>query len=472
MFENFVYALPELILICGLIVLPVLNFFNNSQKQTLKLSAWIILFSWFMNIIFYNKSFSEHYFVSTGFSTLVSSIAYLGSFAVLILARRWYASTGEAPLVYCEGILLGILLCNIATESVHFAVTVLFFWGMLGVNILMLHHSSNSKDIGLDLKSYGKAAIFFSCIMLFIAFTFYLDNGHLAYSSLSSFISAKQNSVEIFLLTTAVILCYLFLLGLAPFSFWKTETTGQVILPVLAYFLLIPFASVFASFINLSRFVFSVYLEDISFFCLLFGSISMLIGALGACSGKNIHKILAYGSLFHLGIMFLTINSLTSDAIDDFLMYLLIYLLSMYGIVSAFFGLKSKGEYLLTLSDLAGSSVKKPYISAMITVYLFSLVGFPPFLGFVGLYTIGLNLASDNHFYILLFLLVILIILTYAYMQIIKTMYFEKSNNSYDHTERSIYAVVFINALLMIIISLKPDILIENIKILTENVFG
>ena len=69
-------------------------------------------------------------------------------------------------------------------------------------------------------------------------------------------------------------------------------------------------------------------------------------------------------------------------------------------------------------------------------------------------------------------MLVMVFVLTYAYMQIVKALYFEKSVNSYDHTERAIYAVMLINAFVMGLISLKPDILIEKLHLITENIFG
>lgn len=472
MFESFIYALPELILICGLLLLPIIDFFEYSPRQIFKICTWVLVLSLSMDIIFYNKSYSEHYFVSTGFSTLISSIVYLSSIAILILARRWYAATGEKPLTFCLCVILNLLLCNVFTQSIHFAVTVVAFWGLLGINFMLLKHSSGIKDVGSGLKLYSISAVVFACVMLFSAFMLYLDNGHLAYSSLKDYISAKHNSVELFILMSTIALCYVFLIGLAPLNFWKTEVQGQVILPIAAYFLLVPFAAYFASFINLMHFVFGVYLENISVFCIIFGAVSIFIGAFGACSAMNIHKILAYGSLFHLGVMTLALNSLNVGAINNFLFYLLIYMLSMFGIMSAFFGLKNKGEYLQTLGETAGCCTKKPYISAMITVYLFSLIGFPPFLGFIGLYAVGLNLAYYNHYYIILFLLAMLVVLAYAHMQIIKNMYFEKSNNSYDHTERVIYAFLFFNALIMVVIGFKPDILVDNIKMVTENLFG
>lgn len=471
MFENVIYALPELVLISALILLPLCCLFPGAPRRILKLSSFCIVLSGFLEVVFYNKSFAEHYLTANGFCTLVNACVYLSAFAVLILARRWYASTGDSPLLFCQSLLLTVLLGNILTSSIHFAVTVAAFCGVLVVNFILLKHSSMLKEMLSGLKNYVIAAMFFGFVMLFTATVFYFENGHLAYESLNAYVAANQGSPEIFLLMFSIIVCFAFLIGLAPFNFWRTETLGQVILPVLAYFLLVPFAFGFVAFINLSKFVFGAYAGNISVICMVFAMASMLVGALGAGSGKNIHKLLAYGSLFHLGVMLLALSALSADAIDNFVIYMIIYLLSAYGIVSAFFGLKSKGEYLDMLGDLAGASVKQPYISAMMTIYLFSLIGFPPFLGFVGLYAVGYDLALGNHFYILMFLLATLMILTYSYMQFIKSLYFEKNTNNYDRTERGIYAVILINAILMVIVSLKPDTVIETVRRITENLF-
>ena len=60
----------------------------------------------------------------------------------------------------------------------------------------------------------------------------------------------------------------------------------------------------------------------------------------------------------------------------------------------------------------------------MLSVFLFSLIGFPPFLGFLGLFAVFSDLVLHNNFYQLAILLAALLVLAYAYLQIIKTMYF------------------------------------------------
>ena len=472
MLENIIYALPELLLICGLIILPIMHLFQSHHRKILKTCAIFMLLSAFMEIIFYNKSFASHYLNDTAFNTMMNMIVYASSLAVLLLAKRWYISTGESPFIFCESLLLTLLCGDIMTASTHFAVTVATFWGMLSINFTLLNHSAKIKENLNGLQFYKYTALFFSLAMLAVALIFYLENGHLAYSSLASFIDTNSYSSEAFLLMFVIFTGFIFLFGLTPFNFWHSETLGQVILPVLSYFLLVPFAAYFCAFINLRINVFAPISFSAANLCMIFAVVSIFVGALGTCTGKNIYKLFAYGSLFHTGIMLLALSDITIESIDTFMIYLLTYQIAMFGIFGAFFGLRSRGEYLLMLPDIAGSASKKPYISAMISVYLFSLIGFPPFLGFVGLYSIGYNLAMNNHLYLLMFLLAATIIITYGYIQIIKSLYFEKSKNIFDHAEREIYAVMLITAVLMTMTSLKPDILIENIKDITERFFG
>ncbi len=472
MIENIIYALPEILLLCGILFLPVCHLFHVQHRKILKYCILLIFLSAFMDIIFYNKSFAEHYLNNTAFNTMINLIVYFCALAVLFLAKRWYVSTNESPFIYCESVLLTLLLSNIISASTHFAVTLTAYWGMALVYFLLLMHSHKLKDNYNGIKNYKRSAIFFSIVMLLIAFVFYFENGHLSYSSLSSFIAMNSNSIEVLCFIFAVFICFMFIIGLAPFNFWRTETLGQVTLPLLAYFLLIPVSACFVALLNICLNAFSSQFTTISNLFICFGAISTLIGAFGTCTGKNIYKSLSYGSLFHFGILMFALSTLDIKSINNFLLYLVTYLIAMYGLVSSFFGLKSRGEYLFTLQNIVGAADKKPFISAMITICIFSLIGFPPFFGFTGLYAVGHELAQNNHLYILVFLLIMLVIITYGYMQIIKNLYFEKSKNIFDATENSVYTIILINASITAILSLNPNIIIENIRLITENILG
>lgn len=471
MVENIIYAMPELILFCGILCLLLCKIFDFSPRQNIKLSFWLIIISGFLKIVFYNKTFAEQYLIDNSFSTTIDILMYICAISVLYLARRWYAANDSSPLVFCLSLLASLLLGNILTSSCNFAVTTAAFCLILATNTLLIYHGAKWKENLSGLKFYLCSALFFVLLLILVCSSFYYNNTNLNYESLKNYVAAAQDSPTTYLQMVSTLVCIAFLFGLAPFNFWRTEVLGMANLPVLAFFLLVPFPAYFALLINLSQSVFLVYMRDFSFLLAGLSGISILMGALGACIGKNIYKILACGSLFHIGVMLLSLSLLNGKSLDAFLIYMAGYLLSMYGIISALFGIKSKGEYVYLLSEISGAAAKKPYISAMITVYLFSLIGFPPFSGFVGFYMVGLNLALDFHYYFLLFLLCATFVIAYAYTQIIKALYFEKGIIPYDYTERSIYTIMLLNALLMVAISLEPDILVENLHIITEGIF-
>ena len=67
--------------------------------------------------------------------------------------------------------------------------------------------------------------------------------------------------------------------------------------------------------------------------------------------------------------------------------------------------------------------------------------------------------------------MLMLIVLSYGYLQIIKNIYFEKSKENFDRADSGIYVAVLFNALLMIIITLKPQYLMQDIYLMVESMF-
>ena len=152
--------------------------------------------------------------------------------------------------------------------------------------------------------------------------------------------------------------------------------------------------------------------------------------------------------------------------------YYVIYLLTMYGVCAVLFGFKIKGEYPLMLSDFNGAAYRRPYISAMLVIFLFSLLGFPPTLGFLGHFSLFTDLVIHNHFYQMTFLLLMMLALAYSYLTIIQALYFEDSHDVFDRAERSIYVVIFANAILMALLLLQPQYLFDVLTNIIGDLFA
>lgn len=65
-----------------------------------------------------------------------------------------------------------------------------------------------------------------------------------------------------------------------------------------------------------------------------------------------------------------------------------------------------------------------------------------------------------------------MVVLLYSYLQIIKTLYFEKSKKYFDRADIGIYMAILIDVIIMIWIMLKPQDLFGDLNSILEVVLG
>lgn len=114
----------------------------------------------------------------------------------------------------------------------------------------------------------------------------------------------------------------------------------------------------------------------------LFAGVSLIIGALSANRQGNIRRLFAYLSIYCLGFTLIGLVSFSNNAVIASFAYTVIAVLSLAGVYTVFLGLKSRGEYLSDISSINGFYQVRPYMSAALLVFMFSLIGLAPTLGF------------------------------------------------------------------------------------------
>lgn len=472
MLESIIYFSPFVALLIGIIVLLFQNYLDDENRVCFKITRICLFVSLTFSILFYNKSASYNLLSADLFSLLFIIVTFFATFTVLFLSRKWYSSLNISGNIFCSGLLFAVLSCMIIISSKNLAITCVGYTLMILSNFIMYKNADKRKEISLSGQVYILSALISWGMLILSTFIFYKQSGSLYYEDLLMFLSTKQNNFMIYGAASLAILSFIFLFGLAPLHFWFTETMGQIILPIFTYFILVPVAAYMAGFINFNVKVLWPILEYFELFYLAIALISIGIGAVGACSGKNLRKIFAYSSVYHFGIIFLMLRYFDYEGMYSSLIYMFTYLLAMSGICASLFGIKSKGEYLFMLTDYEGAAHKRPYISAVLSIFLFSLLGIPPFLGFLGVFSVLNNLVSHDNFYQLVYLLIMMVVLLYSYLQIIKTLYFEKSKKYFDRADIGIYMAILIDVIIMIWIMLKPQNLFGDLNSILEVVLG
>ena len=469
MLENLIYFSPMLVLLTAFFVLIFGD--HEEEYNCFSFSRIMLILGLVLTIIFYNKATIPNWTTGSKFPLLFDILLYGFGLALLYPSRKWFASMNVPAYTFCGFLILTILSGSLLNCSVNLLLTgICCILIMLG-NYAMLQISISKKEITWGGKIYLFAMLICVVLLVGCSFIIYRQCGSLMYSDMRAYLEAHQNDLSAFALMTGIILPFMFLLALAPLHFWFTEISSKTVLPVFSYFVLIPIIAVTAGFIQLNVLVLQPLLPYLRLFYIACALISVGIGAVGSCSSQNIYKIFAFGSVYHLGIIFLTMRKFTLNSVNSGFVYFFTYLLAMYGICTCLFGLKKKGEHLTMLNEFEGAAYKRPYISAMMTIFMFSMLGMPPFLGFLGTFSVLNYLALHHHFYQLIYLLGTMLIIGYSYIQIIRALYFEERKSAFDRADSGIYTVILLLALLMAAVMLRPYYLITDFRSMLEAVF-
>lgn len=457
MIEDIVYFSPLLCLICGIALLFAGYLKNAGLNSVFRITKLSLIFSFGLAVIFYNRTAFSTAATADMFSAFFQGIMYTSALAVLFLSRKWYAAADTDGYLFCGALLLAVISGSLLSESENLALTTGSLCLLMLSGYLLFLHADKIKENYAAGILYLIPAVFLALSAVCGTFLLYRLCGNLNYDILAVYFDVQKENPYIFSLAAIFVLQFIFLFGIAPLHFWYTETAGRIILPVFTCFTLVPLGGIFAGFIRLNLAMLPAQLEQFSFFYKYLALLSVFTGAVGSCSGKNVWKIFACGAVYHLGVVLLILRQFTPSDFHAAAVSLTVYILAMYGVCASLYGLKSKGEYLFMLSDFSGAAYKRPYISVMLIIFLFSLLGMPPFLGCLGQFGALNNLLLNGSYCSLAVLLVFLTVLACGYLQIVRALYAENGSTLFDRADRGIYIAVCLDFLLMAWIMLKPD---------------
>ena len=181
-------------------------------------------------------------------------------------------------------------------------------------------------------------------------------------------------------------------ISVAPFHFWAPDVYEGAPTPVTTF---LAVASKAAGFGALLRFIAVLYLapgaaEAVAAYGLQVGSliallaaVTMTIGNLAALRQESVKRMLAYSSVAHAGYVLVGVTAMTPAGFEAAMFYLVAYYLmnlGAFGFLLYFAG--ETGEE--TYESLNGMGYRAPVISIAMVVFLISLTGLPPMIGFLG----------------------------------------------------------------------------------------
>jgi NADH-quinone oxidoreductase subunit N len=164
---------------------------------------------------------------------------------------------------------------------------------------------------------------------------------------------------------------------------------------------------------------------------------SLLIGNLAAIAQSNLKRMLAYSTIAQMGFVLLGMsagvvsgNTLSAgNAYSSSMFYIVAYVLTTLGTFGVIMFISREGFEGEEVADLAGLSRRSPWLAGVMAVFMFSLAGLPPMVGFYAKLSVLQALVSTNlTIYVVLAVLAVLMSLVGAfyYLRVVKVMYFDE----------------------------------------------
>jgi NADH-quinone oxidoreductase subunit N len=194
-------------------------------------------------------------------------------------------------------------------------------------------------------------------------------------------------------------------------------------------------------------------------------ALTMAWGNVAAIAQKNIKRMLAYSSIAHAGYIFMAlpaaaVPAVAPEALRGALFYLIAYgitNLGAWGIVLALEKTEGSG---LEIEDYAGLGSKYPALALAMTVFMLSLTGVPPTVGFMGKFYLFRAAIDADLFWLAIVGVITSLISAYYYLRVIVVMYMQEGN-PVPRLEMLLNTTVILSALATIFFGLLPGPLLQ-----------
>ncbi|MCL2649157.1 MAG: NADH-quinone oxidoreductase subunit N [Phycisphaerales bacterium] len=151
--------------------------------------------------------------------------------------------------------------------------------------------------------------------------------------------------------------------------------------------------------------------------------VTMSVGNVLALLQRNIKRILAYSSIAHSGYMLVGLVAGPNAGVDATLFYLASYAIMNLGVFAVLIYLQGKADTAEDLDDLSGVAREHPLAALLMAVCLFSLIGMPLTVGFLGKLYLLVAALSTGHTILAVILVINAAVAAAYYLRIIAAMY-------------------------------------------------
>lgn len=467
--QEFYSIFPLVIVGTGILISILIELYSRKSELILPwISIIIFLFSGFYALTTVNSvSVVMQNMLATGGNVNIFYFIFTFGAAIVCLLsvdyiRKYDAHFGEFYiLIQCS--VLGMMLMAGAKDLfvifLGLEIMSVCFYALAGIN--RKRHTANEASLKYFLLGAFATG--------FIVYGIALIYGSAQTTSLDALAAGFSELTDNVLFIAGMLL---FLIGFSfkiaafPFHMWVPDVYQGSATTVAGLFSTGGKAAAFAAIIITFYAILSGAVQNIfEPYLAVIAVLSMLFGSIVAIAQDDIKRMLAYSSISHAGYMIIGLAAGNYEGIAGIIFYLSAYTfmnLGAFGIVAL---IEGREETNLSISSYAGLASHHPMLAALLSVFMFSLAGIPPFAGFFGKYYVFIAAIKAELTWLAVIGVISSVISVYFYLRIVVLMYFKDSEKelSLQDSNTGLLAVVM-SVLLVIILGIAPGTIIDLIS--------
>lgn len=427
---------PEIVVLAGAVLLLIYGAFRGARATggiTLLAIATMLFTAYLLFPLNMPTELGMHNLIVTdNFSQYVKLVILISASLVVGMSFDWLAHEEFKRFEYPVLVLLSTL-GSMLMVSANDLMTL--YMGLelssLALYVLAAYDRDNSVSAEAGLKYFVLGALA-SGLMLFGASLVYGYTGTTNFSAMLDLkLATGEEQTAVFAYGAVVgmvllIIGFSFKISAVPFHMWTPDVYQGAPTPVTMLFATAPKIAALAVFIRLLMQPFADMLPDWQNILAIISVASMMVGAFGAMVQTNIKRLLAYGSIGHIGYMLIAIATGSIEGIKSVLIYFTLYIFMSVGTFGFVLFMRRAGKQIEALDDLKGLSKTHPRAAFFMLIMMFSMAGIPPFAGFYGKMFVFLAAMQAQLYTLAVIGVLTSVVAAFYYLKVIKLMYFDE----------------------------------------------
>ncbi len=466
--NQFFYLIPALTILTGALTLMFMSMYEKfTVKNFIIVSSLFLIIALGFTLSNINSSYSVQPFESLlngvltfdTFSNFFNILLIAGTLLTLLIGEHYFQHRsyfkGEFFSILLFA-LFGMMLLSHANELVtaYISLEIASFC----VYIMVGYNSDDSKRVEAIFK-YLVLGSFIGAFYLLGVVLIYGATQSTNLADISKFISMANSNemILVYIGLTLMLFTFLFKIAAFPFQAWVLDVYRGAPMVITAYMASIFKIAIFSFFLRTILSYISPIIDFWDEILTIIIVLTLVFGTWLAITQQIVKRMLAASSIVHTGYLLLAFIALSYkdgqiiniDSAYATMFYLIAYLLSALGTFGLASHIISETNIKVTYDDFKGLAKQRPFLAAMMTIFLLSLAGIPSTIGFIGKFYVFTEAINAGYIVLTTIAIFATIVSVYYYFKLIAMMYFyppkdECISEEFNDKRVSTYAIAFV----------------------------